>query len=187
VSSQAAGAIFRQIKQYVREYTPMLRKPGLLIIGSHGTGKTHLAVAAFRELLRRGFDGIYYDYQDLLDKIQAGWNRDAGTAEREAYQNAVDSPILLLDDIGARRSIDWVEDIVTGIITQRCNSNKTLIATSNLPVEQTWSGKTTPGGTPRLDKSLSEVIGRRAASRLYEMCRIVEMPDLPDYRPTITN
>jgi DNA replication protein DnaC len=144
-------------------------------------------VAAFRELLRRGFDGIYFDYQDLLDKIQAGWNREAGTAEREAYQNAVDTPILLLDDIGARRSIDWVEDTVTAIITQRCNSNKTLIATSNLPVEQTWTGKTTPGGTHRFDKSLSEVIGRRAASRLYEMCRIIEMPDLPDYRPNITN
>jgi DNA replication protein DnaC len=159
----------------------------LLIIGSHGIGKTHLAIAAFRELLRRGFDGIYFDYQELLDKIQAGWNKEAGVSERAAYQNALDAPVLLLDDIGARRSIDWVEDTVTAIITHRCNNNKTLIATSNLPVEQTWTGKTTPGGTPRYERSLSEVIGRRAASRLYEMCRVVEMPDLPDYRPNITN
>ena len=187
LANQALVPIFMDIRRYAREYNPTWRKPGLLIIGSHGIGKTHLAIAAFKELLRRGFDGVYFDYQTLLDRIQAGWNREAGISEREAYQTAMDTPILLLDDIGARRSIEWVEDTVTAIITHRCNENKTLIATTNLALEQSWSGKMTPGGTQRYDKALAEVIGRRAASRLHEMCRIIQMPDLPDYRPSITN
>jgi DNA replication protein DnaC len=187
VTSKALMPRFLEIRKYAREYNPALRKPGLLIVGTHGIGKTHLAVAAFKEILRRGFDGVFFDYQSLLDRIQSSWNATAGTAEREAYQTALDSPVLMLDDLGARRSIEWVEDTVTAILTHRCNNNKTLIATSNLSVEQTLSARMSPGGTPRYEKSLAEVIGRRAASRLYEMCRIVEMPDLPDYRPTITN
>jgi DNA replication protein DnaC len=187
VAHAALKKVYSDIKRYAREYLPTLRKPGLLILGDHGIGKTHLAVAAFKEILRKGFDGTFFDFQSLLDRIQAGWNPAAGTAEKETYQTALETPVLLLDDLGARRSIDWVEDTVTAIITHRCNNNKTLIATSNLPLEARLGAATTPAGTLRYEKSLAEVIGRRSASRLYEMCRIVEMPDLPDYRPNITN
>lgn len=187
VASRALVPVYMEIKRYAREYSPAMRKPGLLIVGSHGIGKTHLAIAAFKEILRKGFDGVYFDFQSLLDRIQAGWSSAAGTSEKEAYQTALDTPVLLLDDLGARRSIEWVEDTVTAIITHRCNNNKTLIATSNLAVETRLGAATTPGGSARYEKSLAEVIGRRSASRLYEMCRIVEMPDLPDYRSTIPN
>jgi DNA replication protein DnaC len=46
---------------------------------------------------------------------------------------ALDAEILLLDDLGARRSSEWVEDTVAAIITHRCNVKKPLIATTNLP------------------------------------------------------
>jgi DNA replication protein DnaC len=187
VASRALVPVFMEIKRYAREYSPAMRKPGLLIVGSHGIGKTHLAIAAFKEILRKGFDGVYFDFQSLLDRIQAGWNPSAGASEKEAYQTALDTPVLLLDDLGARRAIDWVEDTVTAIITHRCNFNKTLIATTNLPMEARLGSNTTPGGASRYEKSLTEVIGRRSASRLHEMCRVVEMPDLPDYRPTLPN
>ena len=46
---------------------------------------------------------------------------------------ALDAEVLLLDDLGAHRVTDWVEDTVTSIITYRCNNRKPLIATTNLP------------------------------------------------------
>jgi DNA replication protein DnaC len=186
LANRALNTVYLELRRYARDYMPDLRKPGLLIIGSHGIGKTHLAIAVFKELMRRGFDGLFFDYQDLLDRIANSWNPTAGMADKLAYEQALDTPILMLDDLGARRSIDWVEDTVTAIVTQRCNCNKTLIATSNLPLEPVRSGETA-GGTLRFGKTLGEVIGARAASRLYEMCRVVQMPDLPDYRPNITN
>src|SRR5438094_825272 len=50
----ALGLVMTQIRSFVREF-PAQEKPGLLILGPHGVGKTHLAVAAFRELIARGF------------------------------------------------------------------------------------------------------------------------------------
>jgi len=50
---------------YARDF-PHGKKPGLLLMGQPGTGKTHLAVAAFRAIISKGFDGLFFDYQDLL-------------------------------------------------------------------------------------------------------------------------
>ncbi len=120
-----------QVRAFVREF-PAPDKPGLLLIGSPGTGKTHLAIAALRELMAKGFEGLFFDYQTLLDRIRSGYNEASGASEREAYRSALDAEILLLDDLGAQRVTDWVEDTVTSIITHRCNHRKPLIATTNL-------------------------------------------------------
>lgn len=172
------------VKRYANEWVPGQRRSGLLILGDHGAGKTHLAVAAFKTLLARGFDGSFFDFQNLLDLIQNSWNPEAGIAERSAYSRAMETPVLLLDDLGARRSVEWVEDTVTAIVTCRYNNNLPVIATSNLPLDTMVVGQTA-GGSPRQSKVLSEVIGRRAVSRLTEMCRIVSLFGIPDYRVTM--
>src|SRR5687768_7487568 len=58
---------------------------GILFTGSCGTGKTHLAVAILRQLvLEHGVDGVFADYQDLLKRIQATFQRHGeGSTEDE--------------------------------------------------------------------------------------------------------
>jgi len=178
ISRKALSKVMVDVRSYTREF-PAVDRPGLLFIGEPGTGKTHLAVAALRLLISRGFEGVFYDYQNLLDRIRASFDKDSGTSDREAYQRALDSEILLLDDLGAHRVTSWVEDVVTSIITYRCNHRKPLIATTNLP-EETVGRK--EGGSFDYRSTLPERIGSRAYSRMYEMCRIIRMPMVEDYR-----
>lgn len=173
------------VRSYTREF-PHGDKPGLLFIGDPGTGKTHLAVAALRSLISRGFEGLFYDYQNLLERIRSSYDAASQISDKEAYRNALDAEILMLDDLGAQRITDWTEDTVTSIITYRCNNRKPLIATTNLidpdvggiVVERSAS---VPG---KVDYriTLGERIGARARSRLFEMCRIIKMPQVQDYR-----
>ena len=92
-----------------------------------------------------------------------------------------------LDDLGAHRVTDWVEDTVTSIITCRCNERRPLIATTNLPDPDMGGAvaeRLAEGGPARYDirTTLLDRIGMRARSRLFEMCRVVRMPKVGDYR-----
>lgn len=184
VARQGLGTVLMQVRSFVREY-PATDRPGLLLVGETGTGKTHLAVAVLRALLEKGHEGVFFDYQNLLDRIRAGYDPASGGSDKEAYRVALEAPVLLLDDLGAHRVTEWVEDTVTSIITDRCNHRKTLIATTNLPdpdVTGPMLEYTGAGGAAMHRKTLAEMIGPRARSRLFEMCRVIKMPMVEDYR-----
>ncbi|HSB13591.1 MAG TPA: ATP-binding protein [Bryobacteraceae bacterium] len=184
IANRGLAAVLNTVRAYTREY-PVLPKPGLLFIGDPGTGKTHLAVAALRKLIARGFEGLFYDYQNLFDRIRASYDATSGAADKEAYRSALDAEILLLDDLGAHRVTDWVEDTITSIVTYRCNHRRALIATTNLPDPDAGDAlveRSADVQGVRYRTSLADRIGSRARSRLFEMCKVVHMPLVEDYR-----
>ena len=187
------------VRNYIGKY-PETPKLGLMFVGPSGAGKTHLAVAALRGLLARGFEGLFFDYATLLYQIRTGYDEASGTMDRAAFQSALDAEILILDDVGAHRVTDWVQDTVTTIVTHRCNYRKATIVTTNQLDEDAGnqrvghkSNANTANREPEQGLSekvaasiqttyfLDERIGMRARSRLSEMCKIVAM-NVSDYR-----
>ena len=182
VARTALATVALTVRGYVRDY-PSVPKPGLLFIGAPGCGKTHLAVAALSGLIERGFEGVFFDFQALLNRIRSGYDQASGTMDREAYKAALDTDILLLDDVGAHRVTDWVEDTVTSIVTHRCNNRKATIVTTNLRDPEAGNQRGSGLESDLYSKFfLEERIGMRARSRLFEMCRLIRMPDVEDYR-----
>lgn len=148
---------------------------GLLYIGSCGVGKTHLSIAVLKELIAKGVWGIFYDFRDLLKEIQMSWDKETKTTAAEVLRPVYEAEVLVLDELGASKPTEWVEETITHIINKRYNDKKITIFTSNyLDVASPPDGQ----------ESLADRVGVRLKSRLDEMCRPVLVESI-DYRDVI--
>ena len=164
-------------------------KTGLLFVGSVGVGKTHLAVGILKDLIReKGIHGLFCDYRELLKSIQNSYNPTVHATEMEILQPVFDAEVLVLDELGAVRSTEWVFDTVNYILNSRYNDNKTTIITTNFPDQpeqdkpeiDNLSSRSAADRAARRE-TLGDRIGERMRSRLHEMCKKVEI-DGPDFR-----
>jgi DNA replication protein DnaC len=174
---------------FARDY-PAGPDTGLLLMGKCGAGKTHLAVAALRQIVLRGHTGIFYDYRELLKEIQGSYNPESQASELGVLEPVLTADVLLLDDLGASKPSPWALETVGHILNSRYNERRiTLLTTNYLDRDEVAStpahrGLRLPSGQPVSDDredSLTQRVGNRIRSRLYEMCRTIEL-FAPDYR-----
>jgi DNA replication protein DnaC len=168
--------------RFGQDYDPR-EGTGLLLIGTIGTGKTHLAVGILKELiLTQGLPCLFYDYRELLKEIQNSYNSSVQTTELEVLRPIFDTDVLVLDELGAVKPSEWVWDTVSLILNTRYNNNRTTIITTNFDDKPAGAANgLSAARSATRDETLGDRIGERMRSRLHEMCRILRLEG-PDFR-----
>jgi DNA replication protein DnaC len=179
------------VERFAAEF-PLGADHGLLLMGTCGVGKTHLAIAALKQIVLRGHAGIFYDYRELLKAIQESYSEESQFSEMDVLEPVLQSELLVLDDVGSSKPSLWALETVGYILNTRYNESRpTLLTTNFLDTEGSGampapSPRASGMRAPAIEDSLTDRIGRRIRSRLYEMCRTVEVT-APDYRKEIRN
>jgi DNA replication protein DnaC len=136
---------------------------GVLFEGQPGVGKT-------------GARGLFYDVRDLLRVIRSTYDASIRTTELEVLRPVMQADLLVLDDLGAEKTSEWVEETMNLIVNTRYNEKRLTIFTTNyldIPdVEE--------------PNSLLSRIGHRMRSRLHEMAEFLVL-DAADYRELPAN
>jgi DNA replication protein DnaC len=174
-SHRTQGVALLTARKFIEGYPLETAGRGLLLTGSIGVGKTHLAVGILQALVaERGATGLFYDYRDLLKQVQNSYNRQVSATELEILAPVFEAEVLVLDELGASKPTDWVWDTVAHILNTRYNDRRTTIITTNYANAGPLGTESGPRGMMR-EETLGDRIGERMRSRLQEMCVVVEM------------
>lgn len=156
---------------------------GLFLFGSWGSGKSHLSVATPRALIEsdpslfgtklqdltwgaKEYDGLlcsFFSVVDLLEALRPGSEAKQKKGDWIFHRAKIDD-LVVLDDIGAERVTDWVEEKLYAIVDVRYRMERATIFTSNCK-----------------EKELIDHLGGRVVSRIYEMTEQISVLG-PDHR-----
>lgn len=166
---------------------------GLVLVGGPGLGKTHLVCALLGYLaLERGIACRFVDYYQLLARIRATFDGRSAESEASILAPLVETPVLVLDDLGKGQATAWEWTIVDQLITRRYNAGRVVLATTNFPLAEDLERRQQVVGShapnhrrgPRNEESLEDRIGERLVSRLRETAEFALL-DGTDYRPLL--
>ena len=151
--AESAYKIAKHHAEHFKEYG----FESIMLWGEPGNGKTHLAAAVHNQLIAQNKVVVFISMPELLGKIKATFNRNNKETEQQILKALNICDLLIIDDLGAEKTSDWVQETLFTIIDGRYRRQKPILATSNIEPSK-----------------LKDQIGKRAYDRILEMSQPIE-------------
>ena len=129
---------------------------GIMFYGAIGTGKTYMAACIANSVIDQGYSVRFTSLPKLVNEITETWQ---GRNRRMDMLTVPD--LLIIDDVGAERDSNYMNEQVLQIIDARYQSGKPLIVTTNLNLKDVSDAENTPSA--------------RILSRIRGMCQPVQV------------
>jgi DNA replication protein DnaC len=139
----------------------------LLLEGTYGCGKTHLAAAVGNARLEQGDMVLFVTAPDLLDHLRSAYGPSSEIGYDETFDRVRNAPLLILDDLGVENPSQWAQEKLFQLFNYRYSHRIPTVITTNTDLD-------------KLDD--------RIRSRLLDvnLMRRVKI-DAPDYRSSVQN
>ncbi|CAM4013031.1 ATP-binding protein [Bacillus manliponensis] len=134
----------------------------MIITGNYGVGKSHLCVAATKELMKKGHSAMFIQMNKLFTKIKSTWSRNSELTEDKLMTILAKVDVLIIDDFGAeftekdKEGVTWQQTKTNEIVDSRIG--KSTLFTTNFNIDE-----------------LAEMYGERDFSRMMENAELLEM------------
>jgi len=121
---------FNQAQQFATNL-----KGWLLLQGTYGCGKTHLAAAIANFAVGLGVPTLFITVPDLLDSLRMAYGSEETTYE-ERFEQIRSAHLLILDDFGTQNATQWAQEKLFQIINFRYINKFPTVITTNMPLAE---------------------------------------------------
>lgn len=171
-------------RHYAAEFIPGMNDQGLaglLLTGTVGVGKTHLAAAVLTKLIEtKGIEGRFVTVPALLEQLRSSYEPEARQTQSQILKPIISADLVVIDELGAARPTEWVFETIELLIGSLYNEARPVIVTTNYPNTDAAPATSEYARAAR-PETLCDRIGSRMWSRLQQMCTAVDMSG-PDWR-----
>lgn len=130
-SHASASKAFGQAREYADTLSGWL-----LLSGSVGSGKTHLAASIANEAIaEKRVKTMFMIVPDLLDYLREAFNPKSEVTYDERFETIRSVPLLVLDDLGTENATTWAREKLFQIINHRYNAQLPTVITTNQELE----------------------------------------------------
>lgn len=128
------GLVLAQAKRYAESFDK--DAGNLLLLGSTGTGKTHLSTAIAKTVIGLGYEVIYDTIQNVIsafeqDKFKSGYAQTESKA-----QKYLECDLLIIDDLGTEFINQFTVSCLYNLLNTRINNRLPMVISTNVPAER---------------------------------------------------
>lgn len=138
--------------------------PWMILAGSWGTGKSHMACAALNSLREcKGLTVRFVACLDLVRAVQDTYSNESGTTEAKIIADLSRIDILCLDDVAADPTL-FESKLLTRVLDARYRNDRPTMIVTNLSIREKC-------GKP---SEFDAFVGNLVASRVHECATFVD-------------
>lgn len=127
---QSLQIAFKAARAYAEEL-----QGWLLLEGTYGTGKTHLAAAVGNARLEKGDTVLFMTTPDLLDHLRSTFAPNSDIAYDELFERVRNTSLLILDDLGVENPSEWAKEKLFQLLNHRYTNRKATVITTNTQLD----------------------------------------------------
>lgn len=107
----------------------------LLLEGTYGCGKTHLAAAIGNTRVAQGDSVLFITVPDLLDHLRAAYGPSSEIGYDQTFEQVRNAPLLILDDLGVENPSAWAQEKLFQLLNHRYASRIPTVITTNADID----------------------------------------------------
>ena len=134
----------------------------LVLGGSTGIGKTHLAASIWNERMRQGEPAFFAFVPELLDHLRYTFAPNSATTYDELFERVKGAELLVLDDLGSQATTPWAQEKLYQLLVHRHNARLATVITMGD------------------DLPLNPAVASRLKDERFVMALEIEAPDYRD-------